>query len=279
VSELLAIAVDAATRAADLVRSQRPQRVEVAATKSSPTDAVTDMDRASEDLLRAALLGARPHDALLGEEGDDVPGSTGLTWVVDPIDGTVNYLYDLAAYAVSVAVVTGDPRVPGAWQTQAGCVVDVVRGETWTAALGEGAHLDGRRLRAPEPPQLAGALVGTGFGYVADRRRAQGRVVAELLPRVRDVRRVGCAALDLCNVAAGRLDAYYERGTHTWDVGAATLVAAESGVDVVGPGGGPPGPELLVAARRPLLDVLSAELDALGAASDDLPPEVPRAGG
>jgi myo-inositol-1(or 4)-monophosphatase len=229
------------------------------------------MDRAAEDLIRGLVHRARPDDGLLGEESGLRAGTSGLTWVVDPIDGTVNYLYGLPAYAVSVAVVTGDPRVDGDWQPLAGCVHDAATGQTWTASLGGGAYLDGRRLHAPRPPDLSGALVGTGFGYRSDRRRAQARVVADLLPRVRDIRRFGCAALDLCNVAAGRLDAYYERGLNPWDIAAGVLVVTESGARLRGPGGGVPGGELLVAGCPPLVDVLGEELDALGAASDTLP--------
>jgi myo-inositol-1(or 4)-monophosphatase len=269
VAALLELAREAATRAGDLVRRGRPGRVVVAATKSSPTDVVTQMDRDSEELVRGLVRRHRPDDGFLGEEEGLTAGTSGLTWVVDPIDGTVNYLYGVPAYAVSVAVVRGDPRVTGGWQPLAGCVVDAAGGEVWTAALGAGARLDGQRLRAPDPPDLSGALLGTGFGYQAHRRRAQARVLADLLPRVRDVRRIGCAALDLCSVASGRLDAYYERGLHVWDMAAALLVATESGVRVVGPRGGPPGDELVVAARPPLVDVLGRELDRLGAASDD----------
>jgi myo-inositol-1(or 4)-monophosphatase len=182
----------------------------------------------------------------------------------------VNYLYGIPVYAVSVAVAQGTVGVPGHWSTVAGCVHNPATGETWTAARGLGASVDGEPLTATgTPPPLDGALVCTGFGYTSQRRRAQARIVADLLPRVRDVRRIGVSSLDLCSVAAGRADAYYERGLHPWDFAAAWLVATESGVTVRGPRGGAPSGELLVAARPPLVDVLGAELDRLGADRDE----------
>jgi myo-inositol-1(or 4)-monophosphatase len=269
---LAALAQEAAEAAGALIRENRPERVQVADTKSSPTDVVTEMDRAAERCIRDVLLGARPADGLLGEETGLTPGSTGLTWVVDPIDGTINYLYGIPAYAVSVAVVEGDPRIPGGWTSLAGCVLDVGSGEIWTASRGGGAWVDGRPVAGPAPPELGLALIGTGFGYREDRRRSQARVVAALLPRVRDVRRFGSAALDLCWVAGGRLDGFYERGVNSWDIAAGILVAAEAGVDVRGLRGAPPGPAMLVAARPPLADVLVEELEGLGADSDDARP-------
>jgi myo-inositol-1(or 4)-monophosphatase len=272
---LTRLAERVARTAGDLVRERSPEQVRVAATKSSATDVVTEMDTAAEALIRELLLHERPQDGLLGEEGGATSGTSGLTWVIDPIDGTTNYLYGVPAYAVSVAVVTGDPTVDGAWSPLAGCVHDIARGETWTATLGGGAHLDGRRLTAPEPPSLARALVGTGFGYLPERRRAQGRVLAELLPQVRDVRRFGSSALDLCAVAAGRLDAYYERGLNPWDVAAGVLLVTESGGVVRGPAGEPAGNRLLLAGPASLLDELASLLDALGVLDDDRGPGGP----
>jgi myo-inositol-1(or 4)-monophosphatase len=171
---------------------------------------------------------------------------------------------------VSVAVAQGTVGVPGQWSTVAGCVHNPATGETWTAARGLGASVDGEPLPATgTPPPLDAALVCTGFGYTSQRRRAQARIVADLLPRVRDVRRIGVSSLDLCSVAAGRADAYYERGLHPWDFAAAWLVATESGIAVRGPRGGAPSGELLVAARPPLVDVLGTELDRLGADRDE----------
>lgn len=265
VGALVDLAESAARAAGDLVEKDRPARVEVADTKSSPTDVVTAMDRASEDLLRAWISRVRPDDALLGEEAGMDSGRSGVTWVVDPIDGTVNYLYGIPLYCVSVAAVLGDPRTPGAWRPVAGCVHNPASGQTWTAGAGQGAWLDGVRQVAPEPPALAEALVGTGFGYQAQRRREQARVAAGLLPAVRDLRRLGSAAVDLCLVASGRLDAFYERGLNPWDIAAGMLVAREAGVEVVGLGCAPPSGDMVVAARAPLVGTLADTLTALGA--------------
>lgn len=268
VEELMALAERAARLAGALVRDERPDRWEIA-TKSSPTDVVTQMDHAAEALLRQVLLGERPQDGLLGEESGLHSGTSGLTWVVDPIDGTVNYLYGLPGYAVSVALVAGDPLRPGQWWPLAGCVHGPASGATWTAAAGAGSFAGGRRLRMAAPPELARALIGTGFGYRAARRRSQARVLAALLPRIRDVRRIGSAAMDLCMVADGRLDAYYERGLHPWDLAAGTLVVREAGGQVRGLGGAPPSDHFVVAGQPTLVDALEAELIALDADRDD----------
>ncbi|NIZ92121.1 inositol monophosphatase [Kineosporiaceae bacterium B12] len=251
--ELLALAERTAREAGALIHDGRPSRVEVAATKSSPTDVVTAMDTASEALILERLTAARPQDGFLGEETGHRAGTSGLTWVVDPIDGTVNYLYGIRAYAVSIALVLDPVRGasepdPASWQPLVGCVHDPAGAETWTAVRGGGAHLDGRALHAEDGPELAGALVATGFGYDAARRAEQAAVVARLLPRVRDLRRIGTASLDLCAVAAGRVDAYYERGLKPWDFAAALLVATEAGAVVTGFTGGAPGGEGLLAA-------------------------------
>ena len=207
VPELMQIAETIAREAGDLVRANRPDRVDVAGTKSSATDVVTAMDLAVEELIRQRLGELRPDDGVLGEERGLEPGPSGLTWVVDPIDGTVNFLYGLPAHAVSVAVVSGDPD-PASWTMLAGCVHNIPDATTWTAGAGAGAWQDGRRLPALVDRGLDDALIGTGFGYRADRRRRQGQVAAALLPRVRDIRRMGAASVDLCLVAsrrAGRL--------------------------------------------------------------------------
>ena len=194
-------------------------------TKSSATDPVSDADRAAELLLTRMLTQARPEDGLLGEEGASRPSASGLTWVVDPLDGTVNYLYGLDNFAVSVAAQDDSGAVIGV-------VHDPVTRRTFTAARGRGAHLHGRRLRVTDPVLAQRALLGTGFGYASDRRARQGALMAGLLPRVRDIRRLGSAALDLCLVAAGALDAYYEEGVQAWDVAAGGLIAGEAGAVV-----------------------------------------------
>ncbi len=265
---LLEVAEGAARAAGRLIHDERPDDLRVTATKTSPVDVVTAMDTAAEALLLERLLEARPDDGMLGEEGGLRSGTSGLTWVVDPIDGTVNYLYDIPAYAVSVAVVEGQPS-PRSWTVLAGCVFNPATGEMWTATLGGGAHLDGVTLPGPADVPLERALLGTGFGYTVPRRRSQSRVLASLLPKVRDIRRIGSAALDLCALATGRLDGYYERGLQPWDHAAGALIASESGARVTGPGGVAPSEELVVAARPGLHARLVEELSVLGAARDD----------
>jgi len=264
-ADLLALAVAVAQRGGRLITEERPDEVTAAATKSSPTDVVTAMDTACERMVREQLLAARPDDGIVGEEGDDVAGSSGVTWVVDPIDGTVNYLYGIPQYAVCVAAVAGDPHDPGGHEVLAGCVHSPVLGETWTAVRGGGAFLttagQGRRpVHVRDGVDLGQVLLATGFGYQASRRRHQAAVIAQLLPRVRDIRRIGCASLDLCSVAAGRVDAYLERGLKPWDLAAAGLVAREAGALVTGLGDAPAGEDLVVAAAPQIHASLQIEL-------------------
>lgn len=263
-AELRSLAERVARAAGDLVRDGRPDRVEVAATKSSPVDVVTQMDADSEALLRRLILDERPDDAILGEEEGHVAGASGLTWVIDPIDGTVNYLYGIPAYAISVAVVAGTPD-PEHWVPLAGCVLHVVDGRTWSASRGGGATLDGRPLRVNDAKPLAQCLVGTGFGYASERRAAQALVLTHVLPRVRDIRRIGSAAIDLCMVADGSLDLVYERGLNPWDMAAGGLVVTEAGGALTGLRGRPATPDMTVAgatASAADLAVLLADLDA-----------------
>jgi myo-inositol-1(or 4)-monophosphatase len=261
--ELVAVAERVARAAGDLVREGRPDTVDVDHTKSSPTDIVTAMDTASEALLREQIRATRPNDGILGEEGGLVAGTSGLTWVVDPIDGTVNYLYGIPAYAISVAVVEGDALDPAGHRVLAGCVHQPLSRETWTATAGGGSFLDGRPIRANAGVRLDRALVATGFGYDVERRRHAARVAAEVLPQVRDIRRIGSAALDLAAVATGRLDGYYERGLGAWDLAAGGLIAREAGVTVGGLDGRPPSAELVVAAAPGLFEALQEMLRPL----------------
>ena len=289
-AELLAIAVAAAREAGALLASHEG-RVLVAATKSRPTDVVTEMDRRAEDLIRERILAARPADAILGEEGGqvgDTAAGGGVRWVIDPLDGTVNYLYGLHDWAVSIAA-EAEWSAGGEVSREilAGAVFVPMRGELFTAVRGEGAWLETTRgagtsgaqaesgipdstferipLRCRPGVPLEQALVATGFGYRAERRTVQGEVVAALLPRIRDIRRNGVASVDLCAVAAGRVDGYYERGLNYWDYAAGALIAAEAGAVVGDSRGGPPSTSMTVAAGpglfAPLRDAL-AELDA-----------------
>jgi myo-inositol-1(or 4)-monophosphatase len=229
--------------------------------KSTPTDLVTAVDRASERWVLDELARLRPDDAVLGEEGADRAGGSGVRWVVDPIDGTVNFLYGLRPYAVSVAAERDGVVV-------AGCVHDPTSGETFAAALGAGATLDGAPVGGRWlAPGLDTAVVATGFGYDADLRAGQGRVLAGVLPRVGNVRRLGSAALDLCYVATGRLDAYWENGLKPWDRAAGMLVAAEAGAVLTGLRGRPPG-TVTLAASPAVAAELTLLLEELGA--DDL---------
>jgi myo-inositol-1(or 4)-monophosphatase len=247
-AELLDIALTIARRAAALAKQRREEGVEVAASKSSLSDIVTQADREVENLIRDAVAAARPDDGFYGEESEGTESSSGLTWVVDPIDGTVNYFYGIPSYAVSIAVVEGDPD-PRTWNALAGVVVNPAIGETFTATAGGGSALNGTPLHVKQDTDLALALVGTGFSYSAKRREQQAAIVAELIGQVRDIRRIGAASLDLCSVAAGRLDAYYERGLNPWDHAAGALIAREAGARVGGLAEAREGVDLLIAAE------------------------------
>ncbi|MEO0494920.1 MAG: inositol monophosphatase family protein [Actinomycetota bacterium] len=191
-------------------------------TKSSATDMVTAMDRWAEETIVEVLLDARPGDGLLGEEGADKPSETGVVWIIDPIDGTTNFIRDLPGFSVAIAA-----RVDGV--DTVGVVHDPVRSERFSAVLGEGAFCNGERLRVSEPVDLARTVLATGFNYRPEVRAEQARLLGELLPDIADIRRFGGAAIDCCSVAAGRLDAYYEVGVHDWDVAAGGLLVREAG--------------------------------------------------
>ena len=345
--ELLALAADAAAAAGRLLADQGAQaRPEVVETKSSLTDVVTEMDRRAEALITKRIRAARPGDAILGEEGGETHGAPGpqeardpsspaaVRWIVDPLDGTVNYLYGQADWAVSIAaevagtIVAGVVAVPlhgetflavrgqGAWLHStaergsatevpaaaglsgtggppgAGCL-PATAGSPGTGALaaaggppatagspgaggppgagglpGAGRPAGALQLRCTREVPLGQALVGTGFGYLPGRRRVQGEVVAALLPQIRDIRRGGSASVDLCMVAAGRLDAFYERGLNYWDYAAGALIAAEAGARVTGLAGRPVSTSMTVAAGPGLYEELTAVLAALNPERD-----------
>jgi myo-inositol-1(or 4)-monophosphatase len=221
-SRLLELA-ERAARAAGAELLARYGNVQGLDSKSSATDPVSDADRAAESLLVQLIDQHRPGDGLLGEEGASRPSTTGITWVVDPLDGTVNYLYELDTFSVSVAA------VDAAGAALVGVVYEPVRDVIYTAARGHGAYKNGVALHVAPAVPAARALLGTGFGYDPQRRRLQGALMAAILPEVRDLRRIGSAALDLCYVASGAMDAYYEEGTNPWDVAAGGLIVAEAG--------------------------------------------------
>ncbi|MGY1856845.1 inositol monophosphatase family protein [Modestobacter sp. SYSU DS0290] len=263
-AELLELARATAEEAAALVGAGRSTAADQVDTKSSPVDVVTAVDTASEALIVRRLAEARPDDGVLGEEGAAREGTSGVRWVVDPIDGTVNFLYGLPAYAVSIAA-----EVDG--RTQVGVVLNVATGELFTAVRGGGAWLTApgsaaMQLHGSSPASLEQALVATGFGYRVEQRRAQGAVVAQLLPEVRDIRRWGCASLDLCAAAAGRVDAYYELDLKPWDHAAGALVAEEAGLVVTGTAGRPFAEPMAVAAAPQVAGALVELLERLHAA-------------
>jgi myo-inositol-1(or 4)-monophosphatase len=263
---LATLACEVAREAGELLMSYR-DRVAVVQTKSSPTDVVTQADGAAEKLIRERLLAARPGDGILGEEGGET-GAGPVRWIVDPLDGTVNFLYGLPAWAVSVAAEVAGVVVAGA-------VCVPLQRSIYRATLGGGAWLDSdwdagpQRLTCNTGVSLSGALVATGFGYPAQQRSEQGRVVAAILPRVRDIRRAGAAAVDLCSVAVGRVDAYYEQGTHYWDIAAGGLIAREAGALTGGLRGDEAGTAMTLAAAPELFAELRELLVSLDA--DRLP--------
>jgi myo-inositol-1(or 4)-monophosphatase len=255
--ELRALAVEVAREAGMLAAARRRQGVRVAATKTALADIVTDADREVEALIRERLAAARPGDAFLGEETGSHAGSTPITWVVDPIDGTVNYAYDIPAYAVSIAAVAGPPE-PSSWSVLAGAVFNPAVGEMFHAARGEGSWRDHTRIRVTSEVPAAGALVATGFGYDPETHAGDLARLAHVMPLARDIRRMGAASLDLAGVAAGRLDGYYERGLHPWDIAAGVILVEEAQGTVGGVNGAAPGVAMTIAAGPALFAELAA---------------------
>jgi myo-inositol-1(or 4)-monophosphatase len=262
-TELLQLALQAAGHAGALLRDGRPADLAVAATKSSPIDVVTEMDIAAEKLITGLIADRRPDDGILGEEGAATEGSSGIRWVIDPLDGTVNYLYGLPTWAVSIAAEQDGEAVVAV-------VAAPMRGEIFHAVRGRGAWATGawageRKLACRPGVPLDQALVSTGFNYVAEVRAHQADVARRLIPLVRDIRRGGSAAVDLCDVAAGRLDGYYERGLHPWDHAAGVLIAEEAGALTGGRPGKRPSRDRTVAATPGVFEPLSELLEEFGA--------------
>ena len=258
-AELLPIARGAAQAAASLIHDERPPRLQVEE-KSSATDHVTDMDRAAEAVIRRIIAEHRPGDAIVGEEeGGSAGDDSRVTWWIDPIDGTTNYVYDHPGYNVSVGATVGGVGVVGV-------VADPTHARTYSASLGAGASCNGERLALRDPPPLERMLVATGFGYDPRRRAAQGQVVARILPLIRDIRRMGAAGLDLCSVASGRVDAYYEAGLSAWDLAAGSVVASEAGAAVEAIEGGPARPGSVLVCHPERIGELRELLVGSGAA-------------
>ncbi len=260
--ELQQLAVDIAREAGALARRRRDEGVRIAATKSALADIVTDADREVEQLIRARIAQARPDDGFLGEESGAERGTSGVTWVVDPIDGTVNYAYGIPHYAVSIAAVSGEPT-PEAWTAETGVVYTPVVDELFQATRGAGAWLGSQRL-AVSTVADAGALLATGFGYDPATHAGDLERVRRVMPLARDLRRAGAASLDLAFVAAGRLDGYFERGLWPWDHAAGALLVTEAGGVVTGApdgrSGGRPGRDMTIAANADLAARLSSAI-------------------
>ena len=223
--QLLALATELASRAGELsLRELHQPRTDVR-TKSSATDMLSEVDEASERLIVDGIHAARPDDGILSVEGASAEASSGVRWVIDPIDGTTNYIYGHPGYAISIAVeIDGEAAV--------GVVCDPVHSELFSAIRGRGATRNGESVTASGETDLASALVATGFGYEPSMRTGQAELLSRLIGSIRDIRRMGAAAVDLCSVACGRVDAYYERGLNHWDLAAGSLIAAEAGATV-----------------------------------------------
>lgn len=256
--ELLDVAELVASEAATLLVEGLARARSSIETKSTGTDMVTEMDRAAEAQIRATLHRLRVDDAMVGEEGTADPGTSGVEWIVDPIDGTTNYLYGYPGFAVSVAAAIHGEVV-------AGVVIDPMHRDVFTASKGGGARRNGEPIGASRQTEVGHALVATGFSYEPDRRRRQAEVLVAVLPAVRDIRRMGAAAVDLCSVGCGRVDAFYEKGLAPWDYAAGALVASEAGAVVGDLDGGPASTTFTLASAPGVFDEMRALLSAAGA--------------
>lgn len=242
---LLVLARDLAIRVGDTALAGRRNGLRHVDTKSTPTDMVTEFDRATEAEIVSTLRRLRPDDAIVGEEGADHDGSSGITWFIDPIDGTTNFLYDLPLWAVSIAACDANGPLCGVVHAPA------LR-ETFTAVRGGGAQLNGRTIRCGSVSELSQALVATGFNYSADNRLKQAARFPRMIDKIRDIRRFGAASLDLCFVACGRYDAYFEEHLYSWDTAAGSLIAAEAGAQLGSIDGTEPIPSAILAANPAL---------------------------
>jgi fructose-1,6-bisphosphatase/inositol monophosphatase family enzyme len=241
-TELRAIAEQLARAAGDMALAGRKSGIVTATTKSSPTDMVTQYDKASEDMITAGLRELRPDDGIVGEEGASREGTSGITWHIDPIDGTSNFYFDIPMWAVSTGAVDDNGPIAGA-------VYAPALGDMFTAARGEGATLNGNRISVRENTLLSDALVCTGFSYHVSQREAHARRVATMVGQIRDIRRFGAAAIDLCFVACGRLDAYFEEHLNSWDLIAGQVIATEAGALVTNYSGDTATPQEVLASQ------------------------------
>lgn len=268
-SELLDLATAIALEAGELAARRRREGVEVADTKSTVVDVVTEPDREVERLIRDRLADARPADGFLGEEGGAADSTSGVTWVVDPIDGTTNYLYGIPHYAVSIAAVEGDGD-ERTWGDIVGVVFNPASGELFSGQAGKGAWRTAAgsttAIRVADPVPFEQLLVATGFAYASEMRGIQGAIATRLLPRIRDIRRAGTASLDLSFVACGRYNAYYERTLSRWDFAAGAIIAREAGAVVKGRGENAPGRDFIIAGHPDVVAPLEAELILYGVA-------------
>ncbi|MEM7339116.1 MAG: inositol monophosphatase family protein [Actinomycetota bacterium] len=254
----MALAIELAREAGALVTTLAAEARANPETKSSGSDLVTLADKQAEALIVDGLLTARPDDGIEGEEGASHAGSSGVVWHIDPIDGTTNYVYAIPAFSVSIAAAVDD-------QVVAGVVFDPVGDRLYRATIGGGAFCNDQPIACTALDATATALVATGFSYNAARRRHQAGVVGSIISEIRDIRRFGSAALDLCAVATGQVDAYYELGLNRWDLAAGALIAAEAGALVANLDGGPPDSSFVLAANPTLFDQLAPMLRAAGA--------------
>ncbi len=250
-AELLDLAISIAKQAGELLMA-RPDVFDLEM-KSSAIDFATQMDLASEKLIVSKILEARPDDGIIGEEGSSIPSKSGVTWVIDPLDGTVNYFYGIAGWNVSIAAKDSEG-------VQVGVVNAPSINSFWSATKDGGATCNGKKIKCNDPVEFNRALIATGFSYDVADREAQAALVSKLLLEIRDLRRIGAGAADLCLVATGRLDGFYERGLNEWDLAAGGLIATEAGALVTGRNGGPAGKEMVIAAGAHLHARLVAEI-------------------
>jgi myo-inositol-1(or 4)-monophosphatase len=259
-AELLALARPIANEVAARLEEALEGEGPAVTAKSTPTDLVTELDTWAEAHIIGRILAARPHDGIQGEEGGDVTGTSGVRWSIDPIDGTVNFVHGMPGFNVSIAALVDDGT--GQEPALAGVVASPLHGDVFCATLGGGATRNDRPIRCAEPPSVPRSVVATGFGYDPERRRRQAAVLTEVIPQVADVRRVGAAAVDLCWVACGRLDGYWEVGLNPWDHAAGGLIATEAGARVAGLDGEAPSDRFVLAAPPATWDELAAILRA-----------------